>query len=272
MGGSLGLGKNQSRGSSTATGRSFVDPAQAGYLADLYGRGAGLTAAQMAQVGPWAQGAASDLYGYGRALLPGQFGSPGAAAARAGLMGRGVTAPRIALQEAADLDPYLQAVGGDIVRQLQRQLGGAGGIGTGYGVAGTAGGGREQVERGLAQEAALNAFAQQSAAMRLADLEQRRGLAGQQALLEQGATAQDLQRLQMAGQLGLGESQADLAGRALGLQSLAPLMNLGLSGYSAAWAPLMAYRDILGPAVTLEERQAQERQSSSGWNFALGGT
>ena len=270
MGGSLSMGKSSSSGRSSASGRSFVDPTQAGYLADLYGRGAGLTASQMGEVGPWAQGAASDLYGYGRSLLPGSFGSPGAAQARAALMGRGITAPRIALQEAADLDPYLAQVGGDIVRQLQRQLGGAGGIGTGFGVAGTAGGGREQVERGLAQEAALNAFASQSAAMRLADLEQRRQLAGQQALLEQGATSQDLERLQAAGRLGLGETEAELAGRGLGLQSLSPLLNLGLTGYGAAWSPLLAYREVLGPAVTLEERSQTSRDRSSGWNFGLG--
>lgn len=168
-GGIVSMGKSESKQTSGATNQStgqsnsFIDPGQRSFLQQLWG-----TAAQQY---PNMQGLAQnfmdrsgELYSQGQGLL-GQLGG-----ATSGVVDQ---------------------LGIDINRQLQRQLGGAGGIDSGFQMSGTFGGGRNQIERGLAQEGALNQFGTQAANLRLGGVEQSlAALPGLQGIQGAGLAAQ----------------------------------------------------------------------------------
>lgn len=163
MGKSQQKNKTDQQQSSFGESASFIAPEQRGFLQQLWG--------QAAQAYPSMQDMATrysrqsdDLYAQGQGLLSQLTGATGG---------------------------MIDQVGEDINRQLQRQLGGAGGIDSQAAMMGGMGGGRNQVERGLAQEGALDAFGRQAAGLRLAGNESAmQALPGLQGLLGSGMTAQ----------------------------------------------------------------------------------
>lgn len=235
---------NKSEEQSATDKKSFVDPSQDKYLQEIYGQASGLNRDAMGRADQFGRTEGADLYAGGRANLPGQGGSQGARDAAGRLAsGVGITDPGM-------LDPYLSAVGNDITEQLMRQLGGAGGIGTGFGVGGTAGGGRESVERGIAQGDAARTFATVAGKARMDDLAQRRQL---------GLDSQIA-----AGGMSLGEGRLGLDQSMGYQQALNPLMNLGLGGINAGYSSLLNYKNVLGAPTVLDQMQQRGRSQNEG--------
>jgi hypothetical protein len=199
--------RSQSESASGQFSNTFIDPAQAGFLQMIREQAAGLY--------PGAQGVGNDmlaqsqqLFGQGQRLLGDLTGATGG---------------------------VIDQLGGDIARQVQRQIGGAGGVDSNAALAGALGGGRNQVMRALVNEAGLNEFGQQAANLRLG-----------------GTTA--------------------------ALQGLPTLLNLGLGGMQAQWAPLQALSAIYGDPTVLSRSEGWERSrgtsrsSGSAWNVSgIGG-
>lgn len=223
---------------------SFVDPAQAGYLDSLRSGATNVLGSQPSYQPNFNQAAA------GQNRLAGtQFADPYAtlqpAADRfAGFNGANPYASQLAQYSAdvaqpggASVDQVIGNLGSDINRQLQRMLTGAGGVNTESALAGTLGGGRNQVNTGIAQEGALNQFATQSGQIRLADYQARR-----QEQLQRQALGQ--QALTSAGQLyGAGQGQ--------NLAAIGGMANVGQAGLGAEVGQGSALGTILGQAQGL---------------------
>ena len=168
-GGSTGMGKSESstkQGSqqqSSGQSNSFIDPGQRAFLEQLWGT-AQQQYPQMQGMARDFQNRSGELYSQGQGLLQQLGGATGG---------------------------VIDQMGMDINRQLQRQLGGAGGIDSGFQQSGTFGGARNGIERGLAQEAALNQFGTQAANLRLqGNLASQSALPGLLGMQETGMTAQ----------------------------------------------------------------------------------
>lgn len=131
----------QSTGSTDSSGssRSFIAPQQQGFLSELW-QTAQNRYPGIQQIADQYQQQAQGLYGQGQALLGSLTGATGG---------------------------VVDQVGEDIQRQLARQIGGAGGIGSQFQGSGTFGGSRQGIEQGLAQQGAMQSFAQEAARLRL---------------------------------------------------------------------------------------------------------
>lgn len=231
--------------------QSFIDPSQAPFLDWLRNQGQQVAASQVGQIGGAAMDLSRNLLGQGQQFL----NSLSAGVSGGGSRDLGLSVP--ALNQDA-VQGSIDAVGKDIAQQLQRQMFGAGGIQTGYSQTGGLGGGREGVERGLAQEGALTQFAQAAAGMRDADTARRQQLQTQLAMKQ--------------GELGLGYGQLAQQGALGGLNALGGLMNLGMAGYGAQFAPLMALSQIVGAPTTLDYATGYERSKSTGTTQSKGGS
>ena len=292
MGGSLSSSKSKSQ----STQETFIDPSQGPFLQQLRQAAQGLQGQQQGQIGQLF-GQAEGLLGQGQQFLGGiggtqqqlgQFGQASFGQGQAGIdaltgIAQGTNPAAQALQrQAQGQNPFLQqqitGLGEDINQQLQRQLGGAGGIGTEAGLAGQRGGGRQGVESGLAQEAALTQFQRGATGLRSQDIgrqlqaasgllgfqgqaaSQLGGLGQQQGL---GNQASMLQGLLGQGQLGLG-----------GLGALQGQFNLGFSPFQAEFSPLQSLAGIIGQPTVLSTGQSTGSGSSfgvSGGVFNTGG-
>lgn len=255
---------------------SFVDPAQAGFLQALRGvaQGAAFPASQQAaQFGQQfgGQQGAENVLG-----LAQQFGNvvPGLGAAQqalAGFQNQGFQASNPLLGESA-VQSQIDQLGTDINQQLQRQIGGAGGLNTQAAMAGNLGGGRNQVQQGIANEGALDAFSRGATNLRAGDLAQRQQLTNQLGLGNlQGALAgqgQQLQAMQGAGQLAGAQEQFRQQGLGSQIGAQGDAFNLGLGGISAGLGPLGALSSIIGAPTVLGESQAQSQSQAP---FSLGG-
>ena len=123
------------------------------------------------------------------------------------------------------LGQQIGQLGEDINRQLQRQIGGGGGIVSGAIAAGQGGlGGRAQVATGLASEGALQAFGRGATELRGQDIGRQLGAAQALGGLEQQGIQQQLQAGAQLGQFGLGglgalgqQQQIQQGGQQLGL-------------------------------------------------------
>ncbi len=272
---SISFGKSKQRSGTTTT--QEVEPAQQEFLQRL--RSGAVNLAE--QQAPGLQnlfGTSNQLQQQTQGVL-GQVGQVGQQAAQPGQGGFGQGQGGIeALQGlAAGTNPALQALsaqafgnnpnlgaqigqlGEDINLQLQRQLGGVGIAGQAN-QAGQLGGGRQGVESGLAQEAALRSFGrgatelrgqdigrQLTAASQLAGFQGQAGqglagLGGQQVL---GQQALDLQGLQTGGQLGLGVAE-----------QLPQQFNLAQAPFGAQFSPLTAAAGVVGPPNTLTQSES----------------
>ena len=165
----VGMGKSDqesqqgAQNQSTSQSNSFIDPGQRAFLEHLWGT-AQQQYPQMQGMARDFQNRSGELYSQGQGLLQQLGGATGG---------------------------VIDQMGMDINRQLQRQLGGAGGIDSGFQQSGTFGGARNGIERGLAQEAALNQFGTQAANLRLqGNLASQAALPGLLGMQETGMTAQ----------------------------------------------------------------------------------
>lgn len=219
MSGGGSASKSESKNKSQQT--SFVDPAQQPYLDYLRSSAQGAfggmpsyqplfqQGAQSAQNVNQLAGGFTDPMQYLQGSIGGlqNFDASNPYAQQLGQMAGNLQG------NSSAIEPVIGTLGEDINRQLQRMLGGAGGVNTASALGGTLGGGRNQVSTGLAQEAALQQFGQQAGQLRLADYQQRQQLA-QQALGQAGG----LYGQGVGQRLGAMGVAGDLQGQALGSQ------------------------------------------------------
>ena len=234
------LGGAGTAGSNFNVGQTFVDPSQQPFLDTLREQATGLAGSQQGQIGEFAFPFAEELLGGGRDLLAslssGSFADP---------------LREFTLDDSL-VEGQIDALGTDINEQLQRFLGGAGGLGSNFALGGTLGGGRQQVQEGIATGDALRAFATESAGLRGADVAQRQRLGLDQATSLANLTGQ---------------------GQIAGLDNLQGLFDLGLSPFGAEFGPLEALSGIIGDPTVLREEFGQGTTASSGQNpLDIGGT
>lgn len=290
--GSLGFSKSKS--SSSSEQRSFVDPAQQRFLEQARTGAAGLQQQQQGQIGPAAFGLAGQLGGQGQQFLQGiqgtqsalgNLGQAGFGQGQAGIdalsgIAGGTNQSLQALQAQAlgqnpNLGTQIGQLGEDINTQLQRQLGGAGGLGAQAIGAGQAlQGGRGQVAGGIANEAALQQFQRGATQLRSDDIG-RQLQASQAALGAQQGAGGALGQLGL--QQGLGQQGNELAGLLgqgqLGLGGLGQLQgqfNLGLSPFQAEFSPLQNLAGIVGGPTVLSEGSSKGKSSAFSVSGSVG--
>ncbi len=234
------LGGASAAGSNFNVGQTFVDPSQQPFLDVLREQATGLAGSQQGAIGDFAFPFADELLGGGRDLL-------------ASLSGGGFADPLREFQlDDSLIEGQISALGTDINEQLQRFLGGAGGLGSEFALGGTLGGGRQQVQEGIATGDAIRTFARESAGLRGADVAQRQRLGLDQAT--------SLSQLQGQGQIA-------------GLENLQGLFNLGISPFGAEFGPLQALSGIIGDPTLLREEFGQGTTAAGGTTgLDIGGT
>ena len=234
------LGGAGTAGSNFNVGQTFVDPSQQPFLDLLREQATGLAGSQSGQIGEFAFPFADELLGGGRDLL-------------ASLSGGGFADPLRDFELNPSLiEDQIGALGTDINEQLQRFLGGAGGLGSNFALGGTLGGGRQQVQEGIATQGAIDAFARESAGLRGEDAAQRQRLGLDRAT--------SLSQLQGQGQIA-------------GLDNLQGLFNLGISPFGAEFGPLEALSGIIGDPTLLREEFGQGTTAATGTTgLDIGGT
>lgn len=267
---------SSNKSQSKQTGSSFVDPAQQPYLDSLRsgvtGAFAGLPS-QQPLFDQASRGAGilantnftdpASLYGPTRQSLAGFTGNNPYAAKL------GASADQLRRGESPGVDRVIGNLGEDINRTLQRMLGGAGGVDTASQLSGTFGGGRNEVERGIATEGALNAFGTQAGQIRLNDYQQR-----QQQALTADATAgglygtgqqQNLGAIGLGGQLNEGQLGAGVTqGLAQGnLQTQAGA--LGFSPFNNSLTLWQQLANVIGNPTVLNK----SRGKASGSGFEI---
>lgn len=279
------LGFSKSKSSSSSQQSSFVDPSQQGFLDALRADAQSLTAEQQQSIGQLF-GVSSGLQEQGQQFLQGIQGTQGALGnlGQAGFgqgqggidalsgIASGQNQSLQALQQQAtgqnpNLGVQIGQLGEDINTQLQRQLGGAGGLGAQAIGAGQAlQGGRGQVAGGIANEAALQQFQRGATQLRSDDIGRQLG-AAQAALGAQGAAGGQLGQLGL--QQGLGQQGNELAALLgqgqLGLGGLGQLQgqfNLGFSPFEAQFSPLQNLSGIIGAPTVLSEGSSQGTSSA----------
>ena len=267
MGGGAGKSQSSSRqqssGSSSGAAQSFVDPNQQGFLDFLRAQGQGVAQGQLGAggVGDIASQLSGTLLGQGQDVLGSLFGGP--QGQTGGIIDQ-LRNPEFLQGGQAQLDPVIGQLGADINRQLQRQLTGAGGIASEAAAAGNLGGGRDQVQRGIAQEGALETFGREAGQLRLGQFQQ-----GQE--LQAGLLGQ-------AGQLAGAQEGQQIGAQLGGLGELSSLFNLGLAPGAAGFAPLQMFAALLGDPTILSQsfnessQQSTGRSSANSFQFAGGVT
>ena len=286
------FGKSKSQQTSSGEAASFIDPAQVAFLRNLRQQGQQLQGQQQGQIGQLF-GLGQNLQGQGQNFLsglqqqqqqlgqaPGQLPGQGALQGIAG--GQGASQAQQALQQQAFgqnpiLGQQIGQLGEDINQQLQRQIGGAGGIASGAIGAGQGPlGGRAQVAQGIQGEAALNAFQRGATQLRGQDIGRQLGAAQALGGLEQQGVQQQLQAGGLLGQLGLGQQglqqQGQLGAGQLGLGGLGALQgqfNLGLSPFQAQFGPLQNLAGLIGAPTVLSESAQRAQGSGSALNFGF---
>ena len=226
-------------GSNFNVSQTFVDPAQQAFLDFLRTQGAGVAQGQQQAIGDFAFPFASQLLSGGTELL--------------NSLSSGAFADPLRNFELNDslIEGQISALGTDIDTQLQEFLGGAGGLGSEFVLGGTLGGGRQQVQEGIATRGAIDAFARESAGLRGADAAQRQRLG-----LDQATSLSQLQ--------GGGQETA--------LSNLQNLFNLGISPFDAQFAPLLNLAQLIGDPTRLQESFGQGTTGAAGGGIDIGGT
>ena len=227
------------QGSNFNDSQTFVDPAQQPFLDFLRNAATGVAGGQQQAIGDFAFPFAEQLLSGGTDLLnslsSGAFADP---------------LRDFQLNDSL-IEGQISALGTDINTQLQEFLGGAGGLGSEFVLGGTLGGGRQQVQEGIATRGAIDAFARESAGLRGADAAQRQRLG-----LDQATSLSELQ--------GGGQETA--------LNNLQNIFNLGISPFDAQFGPLLNLANILGDPTRVSETFGQGTTAASGGGIDLGGT
>ena len=279
MSGGLGFSKSKSQSSSEQN--TFIDPAQQGFLNQLWSGATGLQQQMQPGIGQL-QGLSEGLVGQGQGFLGGIGGTQqalggmqgaGFGQGQAGIdaltgMAQGTSPAMQALsQQAFGQNPNLQSsidmLGQDINRQMQRGFGQAGTQAVGMG---QLGGGRQGVMEGLIGEAGIDAFTRGATQMRSDDIGRQLSAAAQMGGLQgqaggqlagmglqqgQGNQANMLQSVLGQGQLGLG-----------GLEGMGNVMNMGMQGFQSQFMPMLNLAQILGGPTVLSQGSSQGTSSS----------
>jgi hypothetical protein len=171
------------------------------------------------------------------------------------------------------IDAVIGNLGSDINRQLQRMLTGAGGVNTQSALAGTLGGGRNEVASGIAQEGALNTFGTQAGQLRLSDYQQRQAQALQAMQAAGGfygaGQGQQLGAAQALGGLDSATVQAQLA-QGLGQGALQTQAGaLGFSPFSNQMTLWQQLANVIGPNVS--QSTSKGKSESAGLSIGQGG-
>lgn len=243
--------RQQATGQSTSQAQTFVDPAQQDFFNFIFGTGQGIAQGQLGAggTGDIAAQLGGTLLGQGQDILGTLFGGP---QGQTSSIIEQLRNPEFLSTEAGQraLDPVIGQLGQDINTQLQRQLTGAGGLASEAQVAGNLGGGRDQVQRGIAQEGALQTFGREAANLRLGGFQQGQGLRAD-LLGQAGALSGQQVGQQIGGQLG-------------GLSNLQNIFNLGLAPGNAQFNPLMMLSALLGDPNILSQAFSQSSTQSTG--------
>jgi hypothetical protein len=178
---------SQSQSSGFDFNTSFVDPNQQGFLQQLRQQALGVAASQSG-LGQQAQQLVNPLLATGNQALSTLASPNPALQQQVGALQNFQNVPgQVTAAQANNpalssqfIQGSIDQLGADINRQLNRQLGGAGGVATQFAQSGTLGGGRQDVAEGLARESALREFGQGAQNLRLADAQQRQQLLSQQ--------------------------------------------------------------------------------------------
>ena len=271
MGGASKSSQSSDSRSSTdsfSNANTFVDAGQQPFLDQLRSAASGLVAGQQ-NIGAAASDISSGLFDQGQQAIGGLL-APGQNSAIGALQGFNPGSPQIQGPDfsQSQVGGVIDQLGTQINTQLQRQLGGAGGINSDAVLSGGLGGGRNQVERGIAQQGALDTFGRQAAGLEFQDLARRQGLQSQQGIaqagFDQNNQQQMLQALTQSGQLQGQANQQGLAGNQAALNGLSGQFNLGLSPFAAAFQPLNNFADILGGPTVLSQARSQSTGRSRG--------
>lgn len=246
--------------------QSYIDQTQMGFLSDMWQQaqqaaGAARPAAQqVGQIGMAGAGVQQELAGQ---LAQGGGANPFQAQLQNFQGGfTPVQAPGMRA-----VDEQIGALGTDIDTQLQRMMGGAGGINSQAAMAGGLGGGRNQVQQGIAMGDASRAFASEAAGLRgqaASEFNQRQM---QAQMMNQGAEqnqfAQQLQAMMGGGQMFGQQAALDQAGLMGAGDMAGQAVSTGMMGLGAQFAPLQAFAALLGGPTVLGQGQDFNTQSSA---------
>jgi len=265
--------------------QTFVDPAQTPFL-DRLRRGA-----EGAFAGMPDYSGVFDRASAGADRVGGmQFQDPRAAygAARTGFQNfrganpytdqLGAYANRMFQGSSPGVEGVIGNLGEDINRQLQRMLGGAGGVNTQSALSGTLGGGRNEVSTGIAQEGALNTFGTQAGQIRLNDYQTRQAQ-GLQALESAGGMygagqGQDLAALSGLAGVGGGELAGGVANAGAAGEAATAAQGLAMSPFQGQLGLYEQLARVLGTPTVLGRDQGTNKSNSSGFsifNMGAGG-
>lgn len=231
----MSVGKSQSKSRSSSSGQSFVDPAQAAFLTQLFEQGA----ETLAEVNPALRGTATEAgaeaVGSARGFLGGTRDiASGANPFIASLLSR-------ATGDNPIVGEQIGALGTDISRFVQENLQG---VGSGFALANQFGGSRQGLAEGTAIGRGVEEFASGAADIRASDLRDRVGAAGAGAGLQ------------------LDASTAGLAGSGA-------LFDLSMAPFLAQFGGLERFAGLLGDPTVLSETASSGKGRSGGFSFGL---
>lgn len=228
----MSFGGSSEKSSGKMNSTQDIWATQAPYLQNLYSAAQGLFGQQQGQVPGAANAYAQEGLGGARAGMA----SMQDIAATGGPVGQYAT-PNNALAQ-QQLSEMSQNIGNEFQRNVLPSLNSAAGI------AGAQGGSRNALGRGLAASDAQSQIAQAGT-----------NLYGQQyGIGAQAAGAATQARLNAAGELpGMGAS----------------LYNLGMSPYTAQWAPMTALASMIGGPTALTTASSKQSGKKTGFNLGL---
>jgi hypothetical protein len=278
------FGQKEQQSGTTETQRSFVDPLQQSFLAQLFPAAANLAFGQQPAISLAANELQPGLLTAGQQFIEGlQTGAGGPAAgtqsAIQGLLGIGqaggglpgnqlISGAGASAQALLGVNPGLAPAISFLQDMIQNNLQATAGTIAGQAtLGGSTGGSRQALATGLASQEATRQFAGGAAGLISQDFAARQQLApqlvGQQiqagALLNQGAlglTANQLQAFESAGGLATDAQTGQTAAAAVGIPALQGIFDLGLAPFAAEFNPLLALASILGtPSTVIGEGQ-----------------
>ena len=228
----MSFGMQKDKSSASMTSDQSVWGGQSPFLEALYGAAQGLQGQQQGQI----PGAAAGYAGEGLAGVRRGISSMSDLALTGGPVGQYANPNNALAQE------QLSQMSTNIGNEFQRNV--LPGLNSAAGLAGGMGGSRNAIGRGLAASDAQRQIAEAGTNL----------YANQYGIGAQAAGAATQARLDASGALpGMGES----------------LYNLGMSPFTAQWAPMTALAGILGGPTTLTKAQSSQSSKKSQFSFGL---
>ncbi len=248
------VGKSESSQQSQSTSESFVDPSQVPFLQSLFGQARDLAGQQLGPIQAQANQLSQSLLTSGQQFVSGLQGAAGQAGqgvgdAISGLLSFGQ--PGGPVEQLLGPNPALGGQLDALQAAIQQNLAATSGTIAGQSslVAGGQGGSRQALATGLAGQEAQRQFGAGASGLISQDFAMRQQLAPQ--ILAQQAGA-----LGAAGQLGIGQQQAQTGAAGTGLGQLGNLFNLGLAPFQQAFNPLLNLSQIIGSPTVLQKSQS----------------